>query len=519
MSLRRKMGLQIAAIIVGMLLIAAAALWGFNGLRADYTLALHGYLQLRSSYDIGTHLATAQAVLQPDHVDRALALQELQQAMWLCNVMRWGGGARAPSPSAFEMDLKKIDALNDALSDAIDKLGLSAEGRKMDDVLATDSQAVQQAMSRVSSVSGDIRKTIETYQAGADLKRRTVLAVLGTVCGLMIVSGILLGLAQYRSVVTPLRLLSQGARRIAAAQFTERMPESGSEEFASLARDFNRMAEELDGFYHQLEQKVQQRSKELIRSERLASVGYLAAGVAHEINNPLGIIAGHAEYSLEALKQRVDQRAGPAIEPEADLIKTLQTICDEAFRCKRITEKLLSLARGGDETKQPVGLADLADQVVSIIGGLRDYRNRKLVVAVQHNGQNGSAVDRSDLTVLAVEAEMKQVLLNLTINALEATSPETGEVRIDVSRHDGNVELSVSDNGRGMTPQTLERVFEPFFTDKRGARQAGTGLGLSITHRIVESHGGTIRAESGGLEQGSRFIVRFPAYIKQEANA
>ena len=104
------------------------------------------------------------------------------------------------------------------------------------------------------------------------------------------------------------------------------------------------MAEELDGFYHQLEQKVQQRSKELIRSERLASVGYLAAGVAHEINNPLGIMAGHAEYSLDALKQQLGERAGPASEVEADLIKTLQTICDEAFRCKRITEKLLSFA-------------------------------------------------------------------------------------------------------------------------------------------------------------------------------
>ena len=92
-------------------------------------------------------------------------------------------------------------------------------------------------------------------------------------------------------------------------------------------------------------------------------------------------------------------------------------------------------------------------------------------------------------------------------------------MRIDVSRDDGSVELSVSDNGRGMTPQTLERVFEPFFTDKRGARQAGTGLGLSITHRIVESHGGSIRAESDGPDRGSRFVVRFPAHTPQEVNA
>lgn len=116
----------------------------------------------------------------------------------------------------------------------------------------------------------------------------------------------------------------------------------------------------------------------------------------------------------------------------------------------------------------------------------------------------------------AVEAEMKQVVLNLTLNALQAVDPQRGEVEIRVIRRDRNVELTVIDNGRGMSTETLEQVFEPFFTQRRGVRQAGTGLGLSITHAILESHGGSIRAQSEGLGRGSKFIVELPAFEPSE---
>ena len=106
---------------------------------------------------------------------------------------------------------------------------------------------------------------------------------------------------------------------------------------------------------------------------------------------------------------------------------------------------------------------------------------------------------------------MKQVLLNLTINALQAVQPGTGEVAIEGRRAGGWVEVVVSDNGRGIAPESLKHVFEPFYTDKRGAGEPGTGLGLSITHAIVESHGGRITAESGGAGRGSRFTVQLPA--------
>jgi two-component system NtrC family sensor kinase len=284
-------------------------------------------------------------------------------------------------------------------------------------------------------------------------------------------------------------------RKLAAGQFKQRLEEHGSQEFAELADEFNKMAAELDEFYHRLEEKVSQKGRELIRSERLAGVGYLAAGVAHEINNPIGIIAGYAEYTLSQLKSQ------PLTPDNAEVAKSLQVICDEAFRCKDIVGKLLSLARPGEAKKNQVDLGNVAETVTSALAGLGEYRDRNLTIA--------AAADE-DLKVNAVEAEMKQVILNLTVNALEAV-PAGGAVNIGVSRNDGWVELRVSDNGRGMSPQTLEHIFEPFFTEKRGARQPGTGLGLSITHAIIESHGGSIAASSAGPGKGSEFVVRIPA--------
>ena len=177
-----------------------------------------------------------------------------------------------------------------------------------------------------------------------------------------------------------------------------------------------------------------------------------------------------------------------------------QIIRDEAFRCKEITGRLLSLARGGGDTREPLRLNELAHQVTVLTKGLRNYRDRHVVL----DFAAGESLD-----VVGNQVELKQVLLNLTVNALEAV-PDSGEVRITGHRSDDWVELSVQDNGRGMTAETLEQIFEPFFTAKRGAGEPGTGLGLSITHAIVENHGGRIRAESAGPGRGSRFVVRMP---------
>jgi two-component system, NtrC family, sensor kinase len=506
MTLRRKMGLQISAMIVGLLLVSVSGLWGLNGLQTDYGLALAGYDYARGGYEVGTHLASAKMMLRLSPPQRGLAQHEVETAAEKFRMMQAGTNRTFSRRAAFPQDQLAVADVHESIAAAIKQLAGSPGDRPIDQVISDDDAAVNLALNGIRAYTADIRAAVESYQRAADAKRHLTLLVISLVCSTIVVCGVVLGILQYRGVVKPLRHFNQAVQRVAAAQFTQRIDERGPDEFAALARDFNRMAQELDDFYHQLEAKVTQKSKELLRSERLASLGYLAAGVAHEINNPLGIIAGYAEYSLDQIKRRsADAQSG-----DAELIQSLQVICDEAFRCKDITSKLLALARQGDEDRRAVCLPDIADRVVSIIGGLRAYRDRTLTVATEPQPP------REQLCVSAVEAQMQQVVLNLTLNALEATVPQTGQVRIDLGRRNGAVELCVSDNGRGMTPQTLGHVFEPFFTDKRGSRQAGTGLGLSITHRIIESHGGTITAHSDGPGKGSRFVVSLPAIASTE---
>jgi signal transduction histidine kinase len=304
-----------------------------------------------------------------------------------------------------------------------------------------------------------------------------------------------LSISQYRGIMRPLRAMRDGVRRIASGKFDQRLPAQGEREFIELTDDFNRMASELDGLYRDLEAKVAAKSRELVQSERLASVGFLAAGVAHEINNPLGIMSGFAELSLKRLRSTPDSSA------VEDARRSLQIIRDEAFRCREITEKLLTMSRGrGNSTRCPVDLHGVIDDVATMVAAHSAYRDRRVEISVD---------PESELQVFGDDAELRQVLLNLCVNALEAVEPVTGVVRITCRRDDDAIQLAVRDNGCGMTESAREHVFEPFFSSRGGERR-GTGLGLSITRAIVESLDGTIRAASDGTGSGSTFTVTFP---------
>lgn len=314
---------------------------------------------------------------------------------------------------------------------------------------------------------------------------------------------------QFRVLVLPLLWLREDMRRSAAGEYKAQVRLRGDREFKDVAAFFNGLAKELANLYWGLEKKVIDKSRELVRSERLASVGFLAAGVAHEINNPLSVISGYAELAAGSLRRLVlgdtagaDQGSEAEAEALASVLEAQGIIRDEAFRCKEITSRLLSLARGGSENRQSFRLDEAAQQVSVLTKGLRNYRDCQVILEFKQT---------DSMEIVANLTEIKQVLLNLTVNALEAVASEHGEVRIGGRRSGDWVELSVNDNGKGMTPETLEHVFEPFFTAKRGVGEPGTGLGLSITHAIVENHGGSIRVESDGPGHGSKFTVRFPA--------
>jgi signal transduction histidine kinase len=483
MSLKQKFLWRNWGLVFGLVLIGAAALWGLDGLRRQLNPVLQGYKDLGEIQQANNAVTSAIAALKEPNVAQAKYL--LDQGLRHVTNFIEDEKDNYYMTSAQEV-LGKITQAQSALNASTPDPAAAAK------VLGTTDQPI-------AATIFICQRFIQTQQVAASHRLFiTILMMAGVLAG-TIIAGAMTSVAQYREVMAPLERLRQGVRRIAAAQFSGTLEEKGETEFVELAREFNRMAAELESFYRSLEEKVLTKSRELVRSERLASVGFLAAGVSHEINNPLNIISGYAELSLKRLASRSDADA------VADTTHVLQVIRDEAFRCKEITNKLLSLAKGDSGNRTPLALDSVAREVAVLAGGLRDYSDRRL--EVQCDGP---------LNVVANATEMKQVFLNLTVNALQSVKPGEGRVVIEGKRRDGWVEVSVYDNGYGMSPDSLKQVFEPFYTRRPGARSPGTGLGLSITHAIVESHGGRIRAESAGTGQGSRFTVELPAVSREE---
>ncbi len=303
----------------------------------------------------------------------------------------------------------------------------------------------------------------------------------------------------FRWIFQPIRTLHRGARRVAQGDFNYRIHLTTQDEMSELADVLNSMTERFQQITANLDRQVCERSNQLVRSERLAGVGFLAAGVAHEINNPLSAIVLAAE-SLE-------RRIGDILQSEIATASTnsqdrkliedyLQMIQSEEDRCRDITAKLLDFSRGKGDSRQQCDLVSIVSEVVSMVSHLSKFQDRTVIferTSPCHVECNGP--------------EIKQVVLNFVANALEATG-SNGRLEILVQETVDEVSLVFQDNGCGMTPEVMQHLFEPFYTQKTGSR--GTGLGLSISHRIVTDHGGRIDVSSEGPGQGSTFTIRLP---------
>jgi len=300
-----------------------------------------------------------------------------------------------------------------------------------------------------------------------------------------------LSVLTYRWVFRPLRLLGYGSRRVAAGDFTYRLNLDSRDEMAELAEALNDMTERFQEIRDDLDRQVQLRTREVIRSEQLASVGFLAAGVAHEINNPLASIA----MCAESLESRLSGLAPDDAEAKVAR-RYLELIQNEAFRCKGITEKLLDFSRLGEVRRQPTAMIQLVRDVAEMLSHVGRFAGRTIDI------DNGPEV-----LVMVNPQEIKQVVLNLLVNALDCVS-ESGRVGVIVRRAGESGVITFTDDGCGMTEEVLEHLFEPFFTRRKAGQ--GTGLGLSIVHRIVVDHGGRIEADSKGPGTGATFRVTLP---------
>ncbi len=247
-----------------------------------------------------------------------------------------------------------------------------------------------------------------------------------------------------------------------------------------------------------------QLEQQLIRSDKLASLGTLVAGIAHEINNPLGIIAGYSEALLDRAHDPALSRATGF----ADFPEYLRTIHSEIFRCKGILKSLLEFARPSGGTFREIDINELIKEVLLLL----KHRTQKLQHTISLD------LDREVPKIYADAGSLRQLLMNLLLNAIYFT-PEGGSISIrtaqdDPARDDARVtcpsriRLSVSDTGAGIPPELLGRVFDPFFTTKPVGE--GTGLGLTICYTIVEQHAGAIDVEST-VGKGTTFVITLPS--------
>ncbi len=350
-------------------------------------------------------------------------------------------------------------------------------------------------------------------QAKSDFKGSLAIVLSISFFGILLMTGLLRFF--YRWTFYPLRDLQAGVGRVGKGDFEHPIEIHSGDEMEELAGAFNDMTRRLREIYADLARQVNERSRQLVRSERLASVGFLAAGVAHEINNPLASIAFCSEALEARLAETLEGRTSRSELPEQREIVTkyLKMIQDEAFRCKNITQRLLEFSRGGERSREPANLVEIIQAVLELVQHGPWSKGKKINFAGAAEGtpaRDGSTVGllAGGKLVASVNAEeIKSVVLNLVINALDSMD-EGGNLTISLRQRDGMAEMVFVDTGCGMTAEVLENIFEPFFTRSRTGK--GTGLGLSISHRIINQHGGEIEATSAGPGHGTTFTVRIP---------
>jgi two-component system, NtrC family, sensor kinase len=401
---------------------------------------------------------------------------------------------RDPDPYQDTQLIAHVELTFKALEAAIDQFA-APQASPVSRPLAADNEVDKQhklLLKDIDDLRIEVAQDMYTRitQAKHDSRRATVIVSVATGVALLLVMTLVSLFSGW--VFKPIKDLQAGVRRVTDGDFSQPIDLKSGDELEDLAVAFNGMTAKLHDVYRDLEQQVDERSRQLVRSERMVSVGFLAAGVAHEINNPLASIA----FCSEALQSRLADYL--ARNPhETDVIqKYLRMIQQEAFRCKGITSRLLEFSRVGERRREPTDLAELVQSVLEISQHLQSCRGKRIIFQPYSRVVAGVCGE-----------DIKSVVLNLVVNSLESME-EGGVLTITLKALGSTAEMMFTDTGCGMSPDVVENIFEPFYTRSRTGK--GTGLGLFISHHIVAQHGGDIRVASAGPGQGSTFTVRVP---------
>jgi signal transduction histidine kinase len=326
-----------------------------------------------------------------------------------------------------------------------------------------------------------------------------------------------------RDVVAPLRMLEERSSDMAGGQLSRPVPPWGeADEIGRLAVIFEEMRrslrdrlrstesinvdlerevrrrtealEQRNAELHEAMEKLRRAQDNLVRSEKLASMGRLVAGIAHEINNPVNAVINSLGPLEEAVKRIAAGEGGSPVEIAKEAEEILAVVQRGATRTKAIVQALHGYARGDDSVQREVNLARSVDETLGLLQ--HRLRNVKVVKDVEPKAR-----------ILGFPGQVDQVLMNLLTNAAQAIGEKGGTISVTARNQDAWVVLSVADDGPGIPKDVLPRIFDPFFTTKDVGE--GSGLGLSIVHGIIERHGGHIDVSSEP-GQGTKFSISFP---------
>ncbi|HYQ14778.1 MAG TPA: ATP-binding protein [Polyangiaceae bacterium] len=352
------------------------------------------------------------------------------------------------------------------LFEALERRDIAQAERLRDELVNRGSQESK----RLVQLEKRVEQNVDRLVAQARTRERvaTWLLVSLTLATLAIGAG----MAIYaRRLLLPLGLVTERAKAVASGDLKPRPAVVSNDEIGELATTFEGMVS-----------AIARANEQLLASERLATIGKMAAHVTHEIRNPLSSIA----LNLELLEDEV-----PASADEAHNL--LRAIKAEVERLSGLSEQYLSVARQRPQQKHPEKLGEIIEEACEFVRRELSQAGVELRIEIES--------DAEELKLAVDEAQIRQALLNLLRNAREAM-PSGGRVLVRLQRADEGLELIVDDEGVGMPATTRERLFEPFFTTK----QHGTGLGLAISRQIAEAHGGGIRVESRE-PRGTRIVM------------
>ncbi|WP_419787626.1 sensor histidine kinase [Pseudodesulfovibrio sp.] len=404
------------------------------------------------------------------------------------------------SSSMFSLNrenIKKASAILDNLSAEIDRPGGRKHGLALQKGLALYSSLLDRYEADAANIVEDGPRARAIREAGQDLvehsraiaefERESILVInsrlrvtllIAMAVGALVVLALVFFVS--KSILAPLRQVQEATRQIAQGTFAPFPVNNAHDEIQQVYVALNSMVEEL-----------QKRQIQLVQAQKLSSIGTLASGIAHQLNNPLNNISTSAQILSEETTGQSEF---------AD--KMMTNIAQETLRARDIVKGLLEFSRHKDFAPAPYPIKSVLEGAVRLVSSQTGPR-----ISIN--------LDVPDHLIMLVDRQrLQEAFINLILNAIQAVGPEGGSIDIKATRDEEFEVITIADTGEGMTAETLQRVFDPFFSTKEVGQ--GTGLGLYIVYGIIEKHQGAIRVESKP-GQGTTFSIRLPLMKEDQA--